>query len=206
MLRSQPTVVVFACLPFAPPPPPRHSRHRDPVYFSYAAPTPEPGCFRAGLVSRDGLWRSTPCLRWVRSLQAAELWAAVGAMRIAVNRGERRICLGLDSEGARQILGRGTSAGHCVPQQLTLRRMFWLRGWSGLQVNVFRVPSANNPANPPSRLPSLASRAVSVRNARCLPGQVAAPWPHAANDPPAGLSLATTAVRQPSLPTLREQV
>ena len=62
----------------------------------------------------------------------------------------------------------GTSAGHCAAQQRTLRRLFWLRGWSGVQVNVFRVPSADNPANPLSRLPSLASRAVGVHNTRCL--------------------------------------
>ena len=129
MLRSLSTVVVFACLPFAPPPPPcRHSTHRNAVHFCDAAPTPEPGCCRAGLISTDGLWRSTRCPQWVCRLQAAELWAAASAIKIAVNKNERRIWLGLHSEGARWILGRVTSAGHCVARQRTLWRQFWLRG------------------------------------------------------------------------------
>ena len=104
-----------------------------------------------------------------RSLQAAELWAATSAITVAVNRGERRLWLGLDSKGARHILGRGTLAGHCVTQQRILRRLFWLRGWSGVQANIFRVPSADNLPNLPSQLPSLASRTVAIATCRVCP-------------------------------------
>ena len=76
--------------------------------------------------------------------------------------------LGLDSEGSRHVLGKGISAGRCVAQQRILRRLFWLRSWLGVQVNLFQVPSTSNPADPPSRLHCLASRWVGVRNPRCL--------------------------------------
>ena len=92
----------------------------------------------------------------------------VGAVTIVGNKGARQVWLGLDSEGFGHVPGQGISVGRCVAQQCIVRRLLWRRGWSEVQVSIFCVPSALNPADPRSRLLSLASRYVKVRNSRCL--------------------------------------
>ena len=136
-------------------------------WFSDAAPEGKER-FRAGVVAVDGVLRSYVCPAWVKSLQAAELWAVYLAVKVAVYRGVGALAVGTDSMVTQAILRRGRAAVRCDGQQRILRRLFWLYRWSGVQVQTFRVPSRSNPADPPSRLPSFPSRAACARRARAL--------------------------------------
>ena len=143
--------------------PPRHFE----CWFSDAAPE-DAGGFRAGVVAVEGVLRSYACPGWVGSLQAAELWAYYLAVKVAVYQGVGALVVGTDSMVTQAILHRGRAAVRCDGLQRILRRLFWLYRWSGVQVQTFRVASRDNPADPPSRLPSFPSRAACAQKARGL--------------------------------------
>ena len=74
--------VCFACLPFSYPPLPSPRELFDALNFFDAAP--DRACsLRVGPVPKCGMWKSQPNPSWVGSLQAAGLWAKVGAMLVA---------------------------------------------------------------------------------------------------------------------------
>ena len=101
-------------------------------------------------------------------MQAVELWAYCLAVKIAVYRGWGALVAGTDSMVTQAILQRGRAVTRCDGQQRILRMLFWFYRWSGVQVQTFRVASRDNPAAPPSRLPSFPSRAACARKARGL--------------------------------------
>ena len=67
--------------------------------------------------------------------------------------------MGIDNEAVRVQSASLRASTDCPVQLRLLRRIFWLRAWSGLQLSVFRVPSAVNPADPLSRKHEMLSRA-----------------------------------------------
>ena len=115
-----------------------------------------------GVVGLTGVNRSYKCPRWVTSLQQAELWGIYLALKICVyihrnaTHGAGGGCfnIGTDSEVARWQCTKGHASSNLKVQHRILRRIFWLRSWSGCHVTIFRVPSPANPADPPSRLTS----------------------------------------------------
>ena len=69
----------------------------------------------------------------------AELFALYTAAKIGAYEGHPSICLGSDSDVARlQVLQQRASTS-CAVQNRFLRRLFWLRLWSGAQLVLFRV-------------------------------------------------------------------
>ena len=144
------------------------------IFFSDAAERPErAGRFRVGVVGLTGTYKSLKCPGWVRTLQQAELWGVYAAMKLCVyifrnvsgGGGGAGFRVGTDSEVARHQVVKGHASSGLPVQQRILRRIFWLRSWSGCSVGVFRVPSPQNPADPHSRLHSFPSRQAAVREA-----------------------------------------
>ena len=127
------------------------------TFFSDAAPCGRR--FRIGVVGSPGFYRSYVCPRWVRSLQQAELYGVYGALKAAVGCRLRSVAVGIDNEAVRVQSASLRASTDCPVQLRLLRRIFWLRAWSGLQLSVFRVPSAVNPADPLSRKHEMLSRA-----------------------------------------------
>ena len=62
---------------------------------------------------------------WVQSVQAAELWAAVGVVRIAVYSAARRLALGTDSKGSHHVLLGGSYLSSCRAQQRLPNTCLW---------------------------------------------------------------------------------
>ena len=143
------------------------------VLFSDAAE--EGSRFRVGVVGKEGLHRTTLCPKWVRSLQQAELWGILYAAKLGVyivhnaggGRGGNGILLrvGSDSDVGRHQTLRGKANVQLVAQQRILRGLFWLRLWSGLSLELFRVPTKVNPADPLSRIHSFSSASHARREA-----------------------------------------
>ena len=127
------------------------------TFFSDAAPCGRR--FRIGVVGSPGFYRSYVCPRWVRSLQQAELYGVYGALKAAAGCRLRSVAVGIDNEAVRVQSASLRASTDCPVQLRLLRRIFWLRAWSGLQLSVFRVPSAVNPADPLSRKHEMLSRA-----------------------------------------------
>ena len=99
------------------------------------------------------------------SLQQAELYALYIVIKVASYRGFERIRVGSDSNVARSQINALRASVHADSQQRILRRLFWLRCWSTVSVESFRVPSFLNAADPLSR-----EKASSLGN-RPLPKQ-----------------------------------
>ena len=118
--------------------------------------------FRVGVVGSPGLYRSYLCPQWVHSLQQAELYGAYSALKVAVGCRLHSVVIGIDNDPVRQQLVSLRASTGCPQQLRILRRIFWLRVWSGLHAAAFRVPSALNPADPLSRLHQLNSRALAI--------------------------------------------
>ena len=119
------------------------------TFFSDAAPCGRR--FRIRVVGSPGFYRSYVCPRWVRRLHQAELYGVYGALKAAVGCRLRSVAVGIDNEAVRVQSASLRASTDCPVQLRLLRRIFWLRAWSGLQLSVFRVPSAVNPADPLSR-------------------------------------------------------
>ena len=136
---------------------------RDLLLFADAAPDGER--FRVGLVGDRRFRRSIRCPAWVTSLQQAELFGIYYACKLAVYRGHRSVVVGTDSDASRfQVTGQRATACSQAHQRI-LRRLFWLRLWSHVKLSVFRVDTAENPADPLSRLCTFPSRRHAVQDA-----------------------------------------
>jgi|Transcript_32029 hypothetical protein len=83
------------------------------------------------------------------------LWSSQGCS----GRRQRSVAVGIDNEAVRIQSAPLRASTDCPVQLRLLRRIFWLRAWSGLQVTVIRLPSAVNPADPLSRKHDMLSRA-----------------------------------------------
>ena len=115
--------------------------------------------FRIGVVGAPGFYRSYVCPRWVRGLQQAELFGVYGALKAAVGCRLTSVAVGIDNEAVHTQSASLRASTDCPMQLRLLRRIFWLRAWSGVQLTVFRVPSVVNPADPLSREHQMLSRA-----------------------------------------------
>ena len=104
-----------------------------------------------------GACRTYLCPPWVKSLQQAELFAVYEAQKVAVGNRLGGAVIGINNDAARIQSHHLWAAPKGERQHRVLRRMFWLRAWSGLQVATFRVASADNPADPLSRTTQLPS-------------------------------------------------
>ena len=136
------------------------------VFFVDAAPPlVRGGRFTIGIVGRKGCYRNRRCPAWVTSMPQAELYAIYTAAKIAGYEGLGTVCIGGDSDTATQQVLQQRATTNCAVQNRILRRMFWLRLWSGLKVVPFHVACAINPADPMSRLSSFPSRGHAVREA-----------------------------------------
>ena len=110
-----------------------------------------------------GIWESSmgirffPCPSWVLTQQAAELYAALKALSLAVHRHDLSIHLYLDNHAAIYSLLRGKARSPLIPQNRLLRRLNFLLHWSGVTAALHYVPSHLNPADPASRWWSFSS-------------------------------------------------
>lgn len=168
--RGMATSIMLACL---------GHRFREPTrakpIILFADAAEEGARFRVGVVGSKGLYRSTLCPRWVRSLQQAELWGILYAAKLGTyiirnvrgEGGDKGILLrvGSDSDVGRHQTLRGKASVQLTSQQRILRSLFWLRLWSGLSLELFRVPSGLNPADPLSRINSFKSASHARREA-----------------------------------------
>ena len=135
----------------------------DLLLFADAAP--EGARFRVGLVGSRRFRRSVRCPAWVTSLQQAELFGIYYACKVAVYRGHRSVVVGTDSDASRfQVAGQRATACSQAHQRI-LRRLVWLRLWSHVKLGVFRVDTAENPADPLSRLHTFPRRRHAVQDA-----------------------------------------
>jgi hypothetical protein len=132
-----------------------------PRYFADAAKDPA-GQFYVGVWERRMGTRFFPCPDWVRTQQAAELYAALKALSLAAFRKTRFLHLYLDNHAAIHSILRGRARSPLIPQNRILRRLSHLLHWSALTAAVHYVPSASNPADPPSRWWSFPSAAHLV--------------------------------------------
>ena len=125
----------------------------------FADAAPEGERFRIGIVGEKGFYRSSICPEWVASLQQAELFVVYAVAELASYRGFQSVHIGSDSNVARAQINSLRACVCAGPQQRILRRLFWLRCWSGCSISSFRVRSAINPADPLSRVVNFQSRA-----------------------------------------------
>lgn len=121
-----------------------------PRYFADAACSPW-GQYYVGIWSPKMGSRFFPCPTWIVTQQAAELFAALKALTLAAFRHDLSIHLFLDNHAAIYSLLRGKAQSPLAPQNRLLRRLCYLLHWSGLSAALHYIPSALNPADPPSR-------------------------------------------------------
>ena len=126
---------------------------------------PQGKVFRLGIVGGGDYYRSEVCPPWVDSLQQAELYALYIVVKVASYRGFERIRVGSDSNVARSQINALRASVHANSQQRILRRLFWLRCWSTVSVESFRVPSFLNAADPLSRETGFQSRKQAIAEA-----------------------------------------
>ena len=131
----------------------------------FADAAPKGDRFRIGIVGEKGFCRSSICPEWVTSLQQAKLFAVYAVAKLASYRGFTSVRIGSDSNVARAQINSLRACVCAGPQQRILRRLFWLRCWSGCSISSFRVRSAINLADPLSRVVSFQSRAQAVADA-----------------------------------------
>ena len=73
--------------------------------------------------------------------------------------------MGSDSNVARSQINALRASVHAESQQRILRRLFWLRCWSTVSFESFRVPSFLNAADPLSRETGFQSRKQAIAEA-----------------------------------------
>jgi hypothetical protein len=164
LCRATATVLCFGFIPilYDPLPSPSHrhllaGRHSMTLFVDAAEDALWSGRFRVGAYAKDFMLRSFLCPEWVTTLQQAELFGLYWGCKTASHIGFKFLYIGTDSEVARfQTLGFKASCA-LRAQLRILRRLFWLFSWSSTQVLTFRVESALNPADPPSRVDSFPS-------------------------------------------------
>jgi len=130
--------------------------------------------FRVGIVGLRGLYKSVLCPTWIESLQQAELFGIYLAAKLAIYIQRNAqvqssqgggVMIGTDSEVGRFQVLRTHAASSLGAQQRILRRMFWLRSWSGYSVGVFRVGTRYNPADPLSRVHEVGGKKAAKERA-----------------------------------------
>ena len=109
------------------------------------------GTFYAGLWSATAGTRFFACPPWVCTQQAAELMAALHGLTVAAHRKDLIIHLYVDNIAALHSLLRSRAASPLRPQNRILRRVTYLLHWSAITAALHYIPSALNPADPPSR-------------------------------------------------------
>ena len=161
MCRALMTAIAFAQTPqcFAPWPWLPWIRAAQCVFFTNAAERSRTGRYRIGIVREGRRWLSRKAPKWTSTLQQAELYAAVYALRLGCYMRLPYVVIATDSDvGRAQILG--TRGGIFLrSKQRLLRQLFSLRSWNDRPMGVFRVSTDLNPADPPSRLGSFRSHA-----------------------------------------------
>ena len=115
---------------------PSHTRLH--TFFSDAAPCGKQ--FRIGVFGAPGFYKSYVCPRWVRSVQQAELFGVYRTLKAAVGCRLTSVAVGIDNEAIPTQDASLRASPDCPVKLRLLRRIFWLRAWSGLQLTVFRVP------------------------------------------------------------------
>ena len=148
------TVLLFSCVPQA----------ADPLGDCGQTPW-EVFTDAAPVVGEVGFYRSVRCPPWVSSLQQVELFAVYMVAKLATYRGYASVRIGSDSNVARSQVNALRASVGSATQQRILRRLFWLRCWSGTTISSFRVCSAFNPADPLSRETCFQSRRQAVHEA-----------------------------------------
>ena len=106
---------------------------------------PADGVSELGSVVPHGFYRSYVCPRWVHSLQQAELYGVYGALKAAVGCRLRSVAVGIDNEAVRVQSASLRASTDCPVQLRLLRRIFWLRAWSGLQLSFFSSAFSGEP-------------------------------------------------------------
>ena len=127
-----------------------------PRFFADAACSPW-GAYFVGIWESSMGIRFFPCPSWVLTQQAAELYAALKALSLAVHRHDLSIHLYLDNHAAIYSLLRGKARSPLIPQNRLLRRLNFLLHWSGVTAALHYVPSHLNLADPASRWWSFSS-------------------------------------------------
>ena len=135
-------------------------------FFSDAAERSVKGRYRIGVVRGGRRWRSRKAPKWVTTLQQADLYAAVFALRLGCYMRLPYVVAATDSDVCRaQILGlRGGI--FLRGQQRLLRRLLWLRSWNDRPLRGFRVGTELNPADPPGRLGSFRTQSDVTDNVK----------------------------------------
>ena len=154
--RALMTAIAFALTPqcFAPWPRLPQLPAADGVFFIDAAERSTRGRYKIGIVREGKRWLSRKAPKWITTLQQAELYVAVYALRLGCYMRLPYVVVAADSDvGRAQTLGM--RAGIFVrSQQRLLRQLFWLGSWNDRPLGLLRVSTDLNPADPPSRLRS----------------------------------------------------
>ena len=156
MRRALMTAVAFALSPqsFAPWPWLPELPSAECGFFTDAAERSVRGRFRIGVVREGRQWCSRKAPEWITTLQKAELYAAIYALRLGCYMRLPYVVVATDSDvGRAQILGM-CGGIFLRSQQRLLCQLLWLRSWNDRPLGVFRVGTDLNPADQPSRLGS----------------------------------------------------
>ena len=156
MRRALMTAIAFALTPqcFAPWPWLPQLPAAECVFFTDAAERSPRGTYRIGIVREGMRLLSRKAPKWITTLQQAELYAAVYALRLRCYMCLPYVVVATDSDvGREQILGMRGGI-FLRSQQRLLRQLFWLMSWNDRPMGVFRVSTDLNPADLPSRLGS----------------------------------------------------
>ena len=121
------------------------------VLFCDAAPSKDGRRFFMGVYLPGRGYRHWKCPKWIRTLQQAELLAAVRNFQLVAFLRWDRAYLGSGSSVARAQATPLRASTELHVQQRIPRRFFWFRSWSQLVMTVFWVSTNMNPADPASR-------------------------------------------------------
>ena len=126
-------------------------QHREsgPIWFVDAAK--QFHSFYVGMWAKACPIRILKCPPWIKTQQAAELFAIECAIRIAANQGQRSITVTTDNIAAAHSTLHRKASVSLVAQNRILRRIQNLLRWSDLHVSLAWIPSHLNPADPLSR-------------------------------------------------------
>ena len=141
MRRALMTAIAFALTPqcFAPWPWLPQLPAAECVSFTDAAERSTRGRYRIGILSEGRRWLSRKASKWITTLQQAELYAAVYALRLGCYMCLPYVVVATESDvGRAQILGLRGGIFLCSQQRL-LRQLLWLRSWNDRPMGVFRV-------------------------------------------------------------------
>ena len=157
------TVLMFSCVPQAADP---LGEQIGPTWEVFADVAPEATGFRVGVVGKKRFYWSLRCPPCINSPQRAELFVVYVVAKLATCRGFTHVWIGFDSNVARLQINSLRALVGSVSQQCILRRLFWLRCWSGTSISSFRAWSAINPVDPLSREVCCQSRRHAILEAK----------------------------------------